>query len=173
MSDELLTIDGHVPETPRPCDHFTWEEVACQHSHVLPPLGALGPDTPFELLCRTLEKIRVALERPLVVTSWYRSPQHPIEVAKQKKHNDPTYVGPHSTGCAVDLLVEGEEAVRSLVVAHQLAMTWDSHPLVGFGLKQKGKDRFLHLDFAGLCPAFVGSMIRHGIDVPRPALWTY
>lgn len=43
-----------------------------------------------------LEKVRVMYDKPMVITSGYRSPSHPIEAAKEKP-------GEHSEGMACDV----------------------------------------------------------------------
>lgn len=67
-------------------EHFGHDEVACNHC------GEVKYDPQFiELLERLREKTG-----PLVATSFYRCPKHPLEAKKAKP-------GMHSTGKAVDL----------------------------------------------------------------------
>lgn len=66
------------------------------------------------------------------IISGYRCPQHPIEVKKSAP-------GPHTTGLACDVAVEGADAYRLLRLALELDFK-------GIGVQQKGQGRFLHLD---------------------------
>lgn len=94
-----------------------------------------------------LQALRKAYGKPLIVSSGYRSPLHPIEAAKPLP-------GAHSTGHAVDLAVRGEDAYKILVLAPQFGFT-------GIGVQQKGSGRFIHLDDI-VDPRF-----------PRPTIWSY
>lgn len=94
-----------------------------------------------------LDDIRVACGFPLPITSGYRCPHHPIELAKDEP-------GAHASGQAVDIQVSGERALRLIEVAL-------AHGITRVGINQKGPHthRFIHLD---ICP-----------DLPSPAIWTY
>ena len=76
-------------------------EWKCKHC------GGLVFDEDFR---RTLDNIRGDCGFPLPVTSGYRCPDHPIEVAKDSP-------GAHCSGKAVDIRVSGEKAHRLLEVA--------------------------------------------------------
>ena len=69
---------------------------------------------------------------PMVITSGWRCPEHPVEKAK-------AHPGMHSTGMAADVAVQGADAVRFLRLALELGFT-------GIGVQQKGTGRFIHLD---------------------------
>lgn len=69
---------------------------------------------------------------PMVITSGWRCPDHPVEKAK-------AHPGMHSTGMAADVAVQGADAVRLLRLALGLGFT-------GVGVQQKGAGRFIHLD---------------------------
>lgn len=92
-----------------------------------------------------IQMLRSILNRPVIVNSGYRSPQHSIEAAKK---NGP---GPHSTGLAADFKVgPGIEVYRFVQVALELEFT-------GIGVSQRqGQPRFVHLDL-----------------VSREAIWSY
>lgn len=83
----------------------------------------------------SLTKLREIYDKPMVITSAYRDPdQHPIEAVKERK-------GAHAYGRAVDIAVQGADALRLL----QIVMSTD----LGFtrvGIAQKGAGRFIHLD---------------------------
>ena len=93
-----------------------------------------------------LQKLRYQFARPLIITSGYRCPSHDRS-AKVKG------AGAHSTGHAADVAVRGRNAVDFLRIALDCGFT-------GFGLKQHGDGRFIHLDD-----------LRD--DWPRPMIWTY
>ena len=118
--------------------YFSDDELKCKHC------GGLVFDEAFR---RTLDNIRRDMECPLPVTSGYRCPDHPIEVAKDSP-------GAHCSGKAVDIKVSGERALRLLWVAM-------AHGVTRIGINQKGKhdQRFIHLDV--------------DTDLPHPAIWTY
>lgn len=106
-------------------NYFSEEELACQHC------GKYG--TPPDFL-ELLNEIRRTYNRPMVISSGYRCPDHPIEAAKDKP-------GSHASGRAVDVLVAGEDAL-DLIVAAKL------NGICRIGVKQKGdwNSRFIHLD---------------------------
>ena len=98
-------------------------------------------------------------DTPLVVSSWYRSPQHPIEAAKP-------HPGSHATGLAVDMSMRGDRAMEAMRIAHsRLPRNW-----MGIGVSQKGDTRFLHLDCAGSPMAKEVLGERHPA---RPMCWSY
>lgn len=119
--------------------NFTESEMACRET------GEQGIKP--ELMDK-LQAVRDMFNKPLVVSSGYRSPNHSAE----RKKKEP---GSHSTGLAVDLRVSHFDAYRLVQIALQ-------HGFTGIGIRQHGSERFVHLD---VCPSR---------DVaPRPAIWTY
>jgi len=96
-----------------------------------------------------LQLLRSHYGSPLTITSGYRSPRHSIEAAKAAP-------GAHAKGRAADIACAGVVALEILREALAVGFT-------GFGVKQKGEHRFLHLDDLG--PG------EH--TVPRPAIWSY
>ena len=92
-----------------------------------------------------LQELRTAYGRPLIITSGFRDPKHPVEDAKSKP-------GVHTRGLAVDIACDGQEAYKILKLAINLGFK-------GIGIRQKGKGRFLHLD-------------TYEQD-PRPNIWSY
>jgi zinc D-Ala-D-Ala carboxypeptidase len=80
-----------------------------------------------------LQELRTLYGKPMVVTSGYRSPKHPIEAHKSQP-------GMHSTGLACDIGCNGQDAYTILKIALSLGFT-------GIGISQKaGLPRFIHLD---------------------------
>jgi zinc D-Ala-D-Ala carboxypeptidase len=119
--------------------YFTSEEMQCSHT------GLELMDAEF---MEMLTELRVRYAKPLVVTSAYRHPSHPIEARKSKP-------GAHTTGKAVDLGVQYGDAYTILGIALTMGFT-------GIGVQQKGSGRFIHLDTCTEQNGF-----------PRPTIWSY
>ena len=119
--------------------YFSSEEMKCSHT------GLEKMDARF---MEMLTELRVAYAKPLVVTSAYRDITNPIEARKSKG-------GAHTTGKAVDLAVDRNEAYEVLKLALDIGFT-------GIGVAQKGSGRFLHLD---ICEPEDGMI--------RPTIWSY
>lgn len=96
-----------------------------------------------------LQRLRVLYGKPISITSGYRCPAHNAKVSKTGA------TGPHTTGRAVDIPVARGEAFRLMKLALELGFT-------GFGFKQHGESRFLHLDDLPDAPG-----------QPRPTIWSY
>ena len=96
----------------------------------------------------TINAIREECGFPLVVSSAYRCPLHPIEARKES-------LGAHGYGKAVDVLCSGEKALEVIRVAQ-------AHGIKRIGIKQKGGGRFIHLDACTEEEGFTS-----------PALWSY
>ena len=118
--------------------NFSFKEIACQHT------GECDIDPDF---MDKVQKLRILVDEPLVITSGYRSPDHPIEAKKST-------VGAHAQGKAIDVQCMGSKAHKILAAAMALGFS-------GIGVSQSGdyKTRFLHLDT-------VDSDI-------RPGVWSY
>lgn len=119
--------------------NFSADEFKCSHC---------GANEMKEEYMNRLQMLRTAYNKPMKVTSGYRCPKHPIEAAKPSP-------GPHSTGRASDIAVQGADAHRLLQLALELGFT-------GIGVQQKGASRFLHLDD-----------IENTQSSPRPTVWSY
>ena len=119
--------------------YFKDSELSCSHCNTL------MMNDEFMIL---LELIREECGFPFIVTSAYRCTQHPVEAKK-------TNVGAHTTGKAVDIAVNGENAYKLVQIALK-------HGVEGIGISQKGdmNSRFIHLDTAGLTRS-------------RPRVWSY
>lgn len=116
--------------------NFKPAEFACSHC---------GENATQEELLEKLQALRNRYGKPMRITSGYRCKDHPIEAKKPAP-------GPHSTGLACDVGVEGADAHRLLGLALDAGFK-------GIGVQQKGTGRFLHLDL---------------IDGPnRPTVWSY
>jgi len=95
-----------------------------------------------------LQALRVAFNKPILITSGYRHPSHPIEAEKDEP-------GAHASGHACDIAVMGADALDLVGLAIQYGFT-------GIGVSQKGQTRFIHLDD-----------LEHEDHRPRPWLWSY
>ena len=125
--------------------NFSWHEMRCQET------GVCKVDDGF---MDKLQKLRLSIASPLIVTSGYRSPDHSIEAAKIAKGKPP---GAHATGKAVDIACDRAFAYQVLSSAMRVGF-------LGIGVQQSGARRFLHLDTIGP---------EDGFHVARPALWSY
>lgn len=123
--------------------YFTRQEVQCK-------CGCACADMDPTFMAR-LDDLREALQRPLVLSSGFRCPQHNVKVSTTG------LAGPHTTGHAVDLAITGQTAFLVLRLAQHLGFT-------GLGVMQKGavERRFLHLDDLSDVPGR-----------PRPFVWSY
>ena len=148
-----------------PAYKFGWHEVRCKHCEKKGDFGfpekVILESEEFQLIGHVVAGIRGKLGRPLVATSWYRCPEHPIEARKR-------HYGAHTECVAADLAMTRFEvalAVESAMVTVQ-RQGHDPRAVLGFGLKQAGPDsgRYMHVDVAGLLARF-----RH----KRGNLWTY
>ena len=116
--------------------NFKESEFTCKHC------GKTEMDPHY---MQRLQDLRRRYAKPMTITSGYRCPQHPIEAAKASP-------GPHSTGKAADVAVQGADAHRLLSLALEMNFK-------GIGVQQKGDKRFLHLD---------------DLDQgARPTIWSY
>mgnify|MGYP003674607662 CR=1 FL=1 len=75
-------------------DYFTKKEFACQHT---------GDNEIKDTFLLKLDLLRARCGFPFIITSGYRSPEHPIESRKEK-------AGTHAQGIAADIKVE--EAIK-------------------------------------------------------------
>lgn len=102
------------------------EEVACQHCGDEMPRGKS-----YQHILDVFNWVRDGYGQSLVITSGYRCPQHPIEVAK------PGGPGMHTYGGALDVSIANRNPIRLL----QLLM---SQPTVrGLGINP---GNFIHFD---------------------------
>lgn len=118
--------------------NFSETELRCKHTRQC----AMHPD-----FMARLQKLRTTFGKPMIISSGYRHPTHPVEARKASP-------GAHALGRAVDVAVEREDAYR--LVAFALM-----HGFTGIGVKQKGGGRFIHLDD-----------VPPGV-LPRPTIWSY
>jgi len=115
--------------------NFTEDEMRCKHT------GRCHMDP---LFMRRLQQLRDVFGKPMIVSSGYRDPSHPVERNKSSP-------GEHTTGHAADIAIAGADALRLV----QIALG------VGFnriGVQQKGMGRYIHL---GDSPVF------------PPGIWSY
>lgn len=119
---------------------FSRVELECKHC------DRVNMDATF--LTR-LDSLRRAFSKPMYLSSAYRCPEHNEAVSSTGK------TGPHTTGHAVDILVNRADCLEMIRLALGLGFT-------GFGIKQHGDVRFLHLDDLPDAPG-----------QPRPTIWSY
>ena len=129
--------------------YFKRAELAC---------SANGQADMIERFLKALEEIREGLGEPMVITSGYRSDQHPITKAKIEK--GAAHGGAHNLGYAVDVGCAGPKAMKII------ALAVDNNAINGIGVKQNGpwNSRIIHLDAVPRDNNF-------GLN--RPAIWSY
>jgi uncharacterized protein YcbK (DUF882 family) len=116
--------------------YFKRAEFACRHC---------GQNEIKDAFIDRLDALRAAVGFPLRITSGYRCPLYNQRVAGTGDD------GPHTTGRAADILVDRGRAIILLREAFKLGFT-------GFGIKQHGTVRYIHLD---------------DLEDGRPTLWSY
>jgi len=116
--------------------NFTEKELACTFT---------GRCFMTEHFMGKLQELRTAYGKPLIITSGFRDPKHPVEASKKRP-------GVHTRGLAVDIACDGQEAYKLIRLAINLGFK-------GIGIKQKGSGRFIHLDTYE--------------EDPRPNIWSY
>lgn len=109
-----------------------------------------------DLFMDKLQQARTAHGGPLLISSAYRCPLHNSQVSKTGLH------GPHTTGCAADIQIFGENALRFLAIA---AMVF---PRIGIQQKGDFNSRFIHVDSLTIQDNY-----KDNISFVSPALWTY
>ena len=117
-------------------NYFSDDELRCQCG-----CGGLKFDPTVR---QALNAIRSKYGKPMVVSSGYRCPDHPIEAKK-------SHPGEHTTGMCVDIACHGFDAATLT----KLAMDQGAKRI---GWNQKGSSRFIHLGWSR--------------DYPR-GTWTY
>lgn len=119
--------------------HFSDREMTCR-------CGCGQVKMNFDFMTR-LEKLREMCGFPFIVTSGYRCKVYNMTVSTSRD-------GPHTTGRAIDIFIRGDKAIDLVCTAYMLGFT-------GFGIRQKGDKRFIHLD---------------DLEKPefnRPTIWSY
>jgi len=108
--------------------NFSDKELSCSHC---------GENKFDQKTLDALQELREAIGKPIKLSSAYRCPAYNNTVSGSGKS------GPHTTGCAVDILCSGKGAHEILTFAMIRSSIWK-----GIGVSQKGehKSRFLHLD---------------------------
>jgi len=105
-------------------DYFTREEFACQYT---------GENNISDRLLLKLDLLRARCEFPFVITSGYRSVDHPIEREKEK-------AGTHAQGIAADIKVtNGTQRYKIVKEAIKMGFT-------GIGIAGS----FVHVDIRDL-----------------------
>ena len=106
-------------------EFFSADEFTCQCG-----CGDNGMKHSFML---QLDGFRKHCGFPFTISSGYRCPAHNDNVSSTGLN------GPHTTGRAADIAVQGEDAHTLLMDLHRAGFT-------GVGVNQKGSGRFIHLD---------------------------
>jgi uncharacterized protein YcbK (DUF882 family) len=121
--------------------NFTREELQCKYTKECD----MQPD-----MMEILQKIRDTIEKPIFISSGFRSVKHPVEQEKAKP-------GEHTFGMAVDIICHGARALEIIWLAQ-------SYGVKRIGVHQKGNPngRFVHIGIAD----------RYKLDFPV-AIWTY
>jgi len=118
--------------------YFRKEEFDCKHT---------GKNLMRKEFMDVMMQARVVYQKPIIITSGYRDPSHPVERIKDRP-------GEHTYGLAADIDVSRVEAMDLMVIFYHLGIR-------RFGLDQKGPSRFMHV---GLGDKLLG--------FPQ-SLWTY
>lgn len=131
--------------------HFSPTEFDCKCAyHASRPMNSA--DQMDERFMRRLDALRLAFGKPIQISSGWRCPEHNAAVSSTGDR------GPHTTGRAVDILVNGNDAYELVRIAYKLGFT-------GIGIQQKGPraGRFIHLDDLDAPAGFPN----------RPTMWSY
>lgn len=120
-----------------PYPNFSEDEFRCKHT---------GRCAMHPAFMARLQAIRAEYGRPMVITSGYRDPSHPIEAKKSSP-------GEHTLGTCCDVAVSGADALQLVEIALK-------HGVSRIGVSQKGASRFLHLGIGGG-------------NLPAPMIWSY
>lgn len=125
-------------------EYFTVNELECRGT---------GECHMQEDFMSMLVNIRREIDRPLIVSSGYRSPAHNARIGGASN-------SPHIHGRAVDIVCMG-------TVAYNLICISLKHGMTGIGVSQKGpaENRFIHIDNIAK-----GQQELLG---PRPWVWSY
>tara|TARA_R110002012_G_scaffold196006_2_gene364279 strand:- start:472 stop:906 length:435 start_codon:yes stop_codon:yes gene_type:complete len=125
-------------------EYFTVNELECRGT---------GECHMQEDFMSMLVNIRREIDRPLIVSSGYRSPAHNARIGGAAN-------SPHIHGRAVDIVCMG-------TVAYNLIRISLKHGMTGIGVSQKGpaENRFIHIDNIAK-----GQQELLG---PRPWVWSY
>ena len=107
-------------------DYFTREEFACQYT---------GENEISDRLLLKLDLLRARCGFPFVITSGYRSKDHPIEAKKETP-------GTHAQGIAADIKITNS-AQRYAIIREALQMGF-----TGIGVASD----FIHVDTRGSAP---------------------
>ena len=111
-------------------EHFSRDELKCKFT------GECKVSSSF---LTKLETLRQHYDKPIRLTSAYRSPEHPVEKAKSKD-GKPRSTGYHVLGRAVDIACWNADGARLLQIAIQMNL------FGGYGFSFTGSQRFLHVD---------------------------
>src|SRR4030042_5039456 len=108
--------------TTKVSDHISLEEYRCRHCHKLPPSWSAsgGPDV-YGQFFLDFEEIREAWEKPIIIHSGYRCPEHNKAVGGED-------LSAHLWGLALDVSPERREDLRR---PYQIAVDFRHEVRVG------------------------------------------
>lgn len=112
-----------------PYPNFSKREFDCKHT---------GRNRMRADFMAKLQALRSEFGKPMVISSGYRDPSHPVEARK-------SLPGTHAHGIACDIRCHGPECFEVLALALK-------HGFTGIGIAQKGGSRFIHLDIRRTVP---------------------
>lgn len=118
--------------------NFSEKEFKCKHT------GICDMDKDF---MEILSEIRKEYGKPMIITSGYRHPTHPVESSKPIR-------GEHTYGVCCDVSVRGEDCYNLISVCIKKGIT-------RLGVSQKGENRFIHIG------------IGYGDKFLNPWVWSY
>lgn len=113
-----------------PYQFFTEDEMRCK-GHAK-NMCKCGGKLPKHSLMVALVKLRMRVG-PLIIDSAFRCPEY------NNKVSNTGFTGPHTEGLAVDIKAMHALALKIMFYAYELGFS-------GFGVSQKGKSRFIHID---------------------------
>ena len=113
--------------------HFTHDELSCDCCNRTALDNGVMTETEFKNFLKELEKLRSAVNEPMIITSAYRCQRHNAEVGSKptSRHT--------AVGDAVDVYCSDELALKLVSNAYRLG--WK-----GIGVNQNGNGRYIHLD---------------------------
>lgn len=111
----------------RPYTYFSREEFKCKHTNKRHPMA--------KDLLDFLQGLRIRRGKPVILSSAFRHPTHPIEAKKASP-------GEHSKGLCVDIQCSGSDALSILDYATELGV-----PRIGINQKGPISGRFIHIGF--------------------------
>ena len=117
-----FTLASHTVPSTKDFAEYEWASNQCSPHHLM------NPD-----VMRKVQQLRDYMGQPLILTSAYRCPEHPIEAAKVTP-------GQHSNGLAVDIYVT-DGYMEAKIIAYAIKEL----DVKGFAYNKE--NMFIHLDW--------------------------